>query len=403
MNVDETAARVLDTIIAVVPQWFSAQSGAPKWEIRAKGVVRGFYSQRSLTPQLRELLRYAQANAERWCDTLPRPITPSSLAKIGEELAIHWLSASAPQYAWRQTFAFFEELRTRTNENAAVTLNLVLSPSTEGTADLRSPDLQKILDPMATSPTTFVRADPELRFLEFGEIPWSTIKSPSDYKFNPEFLQPTKSILQAGEMSAHLTSKGDLVFMNRFGIVASCRKSRWYVYQADTMKNALTEIFGQYRVGCNMFELALDLSYRRHGGLLVYDPQHKVIEQIVNPAAKLLPPSGTLPTDRQSLCAAARHLSMGDSVSFSALKRRLVELASVDGAVVFDEKSVLAIGAMIQSHPDVGSHHGARTTAAYSALHWGGRPMKVSADGDIVIPFWHGNGENREIAKLHYL
>jgi hypothetical protein len=403
MSDDDTAARVLDTIIAVVPQWFTASSSkAHRYEIRARGVVRHFYSQRRLTRDLRALLAHAQENVEKWCNDLPQPITRSSLSRIGEELAIFWLSISVTQFAWRELFAYFEELRTRTNENAAVSLNLVLNPAAGGTADIRHLDLQKILDPMATHLNTYIRVDHSLRFLAYGEVAWSDIKAPTDYKFNPEFLQPIKSILGDGEMSAHLTSRGDLVFMSKFSIVASCRKSRWYIYEASTMKNALVDIFNHYRAGCNLFELSLDLSYRRHGGLLIYDPQHSVISRIVNPDAKLAPVFGHPPTDRQALCSAVRQLKMGDSASFASLKRRLIELASIDGAVVFDEKEVLAIGAMIPMHPAVGSHHGARTTAAYSALHFGGRPMKVSADGDIVIPFW-AKDDKSEIAKLHYL
>jgi hypothetical protein len=170
------------------------------------------------------------------------------------------------------------------------------------------------------------------------------------------------------------------------------------------MKNAIGDVLGKvYRVGCNMFELALDLSYRRHGGLLIFDPKHEAIGNIANDDSKLTRGAGVTPSDRQALCEVVRTAQMGDSASFSKIKRRLVELASMDGAVIFDEREVLAIGAMIKHHPEVGNHFGARETAAYSALHWGGRPMKVSADGDILIPFFHNYRNERIIAKLHYL
>ncbi len=64
-----------------------------------------------------------------------------------------------------------------------------------------------------------------------------------------------------------------------------------------------------------------------------------------------------------------------------------LELASLDGAIIFDSDKIVAFGAMIDSHPDVGSHHGARTTAAYSAYKWGGHPIKISADEDIKVIF----------------
>jgi hypothetical protein len=80
-------------------------------------------------------------------------------------------------------------------------------------------------------------------------------------------------------------------------------------------------------------------------------------------------------------------------------KRLLLEVAGIDGAVVFDKENILAIGAMISPHPKVGSETGARTTAAKSAFLWGGTPAKVSADGDVTIFFKAGVGEDPRSAS----
>ena len=66
-------------------------------------------------------------------------------------------------------------------------------------------------------------------------------------------------------------------------------------------------------------------------------------------------------------------------------KRRLLEIAAVDGAVVFDELGLLAVGAIVESHPDVGNQLGARMTAARSSYLWGSHPTVVSSDGEISV------------------
>ena len=78
-------------------------------------------------------------------------------------------------------------------------------------------------------------------------------------------------------------------------------------------------------------------------------------------------------------------------------------MACVDGAVVFDDHHLLAVGALIRSHPSVGNQLGARTTAARSAYLWGARPIKVSSDGDVTVYFKSRNGEQECDAVMNFL
>ena len=88
-------------------------------------------------------------------------------------------------------------------------------------------------------------------------------------------------------------------------------------------------------------------------------------------------------------------ISVGRRAGSLRRKRRLIEMSGVDGAVVFDDERLLAVGALIRSHPDVGNQLGARATAARSAFLWGGRPIKVSSDGDVTIHFKSRNRVER--------
>ena len=81
-----------------------------------------------------------------------------------------------------------------------------------------------------------------------------------------------------------------------------------------------------------------------------------------------------------------------------------MELASLDGAVIFDSESMLAFAAMIRTHSDAGGVVGARTTAAVSAYLDGGTTAKISSDGDVCILFSEeGDSRTTKRAKLQFL
>lgn len=78
---------------------------------------------------------------------------------------------------------------------------------------------------------------------------------------------------------------------------------------------------------------------------------------------------------------------MGAASERDHQRKLLLELATIDGAVVFDETSVLAFGGILHMHDSARGRLGARMTAAYSAYAWGGVPVMISADGEMTIVF----------------
>jgi hypothetical protein len=124
------------------------------------------------------------------------------------------------------------------------------------------------------------------------------------------------------------------------------------------------------------------------------------VNHIVNKDS-LLENAGAGP--RRKTTASIKDLAIGGGVGAVRSHRRLLsELASIDGAVVFDRNNVLAIGAVIKPHPGVGSHVGTRTTAAHSALRWGGIPAKVSSDGDVTIYFESQGEDGSSQAEIQF-
>jgi hypothetical protein len=296
-----------------------------------------------------------------------------------------------------------------------VALNLIIRQGT-GLGDITRPHIQKFFDRLASSAFSYLAVDSDLRLIDYGEVEWSQIKPATSYKFHPEFLHPIHSVMDESDFSAHLTTGGDLIIMSKAGLLATRRNRKWKIYDVRTFKNSLAYCLGGDYVGANLFEVVFDLSFRRQGSLLIYDPEYLVADHILNPESIIHdeyrrrgvgadgPQAGPRAETGQSMITAAiADIAIGHKAGSLRRKRRLVEMAGVDGAVVFDDDHLLAVGALIRSHPNVGNQLGARATAARSAYLWGGRPIKVSSDGDVAIFFKSRNGPHVCDAVMNFL
>jgi hypothetical protein len=263
--------------------------------------------------------------------------------------------------------------------------------------------MEKVMDPLASDERVFLHVDPNLHFLGYDEITWDQIDEASEYTYAVDFLRPFSRRIAQGAYLAHLTRQREIVILGREGLIAAERRNRWYIYDPPTLRDSLVKIFGDYNVGCNLFEIIFDLSYKRHGALLVYDPEHTVVQNVIN-RESVLEPEGSPDEVRRMLSPAVRGISLGDSSRDRVKRRILMELTGLDGAVIFDSQSILAFGAMIRTHPDAGGVVGARTTAAVSAYMDGGTTVKVSSDGDVCIIFQEeGMERTRERARLQFM
>jgi hypothetical protein len=408
-----TTRPVLETeigteIIDLVPHWYKADCGPEKYSIPVGQHVISFFNHRKLTPSLALFLK-------RICGrTRNLPLEyfaqlPSLIDVLLESLAIEWLRIHSPTTDWTRLIKYLEAVARRTHENQPVPLNIIIRPG-EGTGDITQPYVQKVFDRLASSPYSFLMVDPALRLIDYGEVEWAHVTDSLSHKFHPEFLHPMHCVMTPQDLSAHLTPQGDLIIMNKAGLLAARRKRKWKLYDVRTFKNSLAYCLGNYHVGANLFEVVFDLSFRRYGSLLIYDPQHCTRSHILNPESILSPgwsSDGKLNCNLRCGQALIRPsvegLALGQDKGPLKKKRRLLEMACVDGALVFDDNHLLAVGAIIESHPGVGNQLGARTTATRSAYLWGAHPVKVSSDGEVTIYFKSRNGDAECDAMMQFL
>jgi hypothetical protein len=412
-------------IIRLVPHWYEAAYGPEQYSIPVGSRSVRFCNHSRLTPALRTFLTRISARTQ----SLPLEhflSLPSLIDVLLESFAIEWLQMHSPGTDWVRFIRYLESIARRTYENQPVALNLIIRAGT-GSGDITRPYIQKFFDRLASSAYSYLAVDSDLRLIEYGEVGWSQIKAATSYKFHPEFLHPIHSVMDDTDFSAHLTTGGDLIIMSKAGLLATRRNRKWKIYDVRTFKNSLAYCLGSHYVGANLFEVVFDLSFRRQGSLLVYDPDHLIADHILNGesiiedprqgrsssarrsaavgtgAAGQMKPVPSFETGQKLVVDSIADISVGRRAGSLRRKRRLIEMCGVDGAVVFDDERLLAVGALIRSHPDVGNQLGARATAARAAFLWGGRPIKVSSDGDVTIHFKSRHGPNECEAVMNFL
>lgn len=398
---DEVTA--INSVIDMIPNWYRAERGPFRHELSLGDASVPFFSHRRFTPKLNDFFAGAKGEVSGLLPIASQLPRVTGIEFLQQRLAEMWLKQREGTIEWGKLIDYLTEMAQRTYENLRVTTNLVITEGA-GETDVTSPEIQKVFDQLATSTHTFVRIDHGLRFIGYEHVKWGEVSDTEYYKFHPEFLQPIASVLKKGDYSVHLTGRGDLVIMDQNGLVAAKRKGRWKLYDVYTFKNTITEAIGDYYIGCNLFEILFDLSFRRHGALLVYDPEREVLGHVVNKGSIIGGKGSDPDAARAMLRPAAEAIMMGHRQHSQRAKRLFLEMASMDGAVIFDKARILACGAMIEPHAEAKSETGARSTAARSAYYWGGHPSKISSDGEISIYFESGDGKGSTCdTKLEFL
>jgi len=402
-----TEAEIGREIISLVPHWYQAECGPQTYSIPIGGHTAYFHNHCRLTPNLQAFL----AKISHRTRELPLHHfiqLPSLIDVLLEISAIEWLRIHSSVIDWAKLVKYLDAVARRTSENQPVCLNLIIR-GRSGEGDITEPNPQKFLDRLASSPFSYLTVDPDLHLIDYGEVEWGQIKTPTSHQFHPEFLHPLHSVLKGSDISAHLTARGDLLIMNKAGLLAARRQRKWKLYDVQTFQSSLSYCLGNHFVGCNLFEMIFDLSFQRQGALLVYDPQHCIRDRILNRESIIF--SGWK-RDGEADNRDCGQALVGSLLADTAVgkkggvlnkRRRLVEMACADGAVVFDDHHLLSAGTLIRSHPSVGNQLGARTTAGRSAYLWGAHPIKVSADGDVTVYFESRNGDNVCDAEMHFL
>jgi hypothetical protein len=181
-----------------------------------------------------------------------------------------------------------------------------------------------------------------------------------------------------------LVRSGDMLVVHNGRLLFSLRAGRWRVWMHAAILGRIESAWntrghpGKIRNLLRyLYHVALDLSFRRSGGLLVVMAQRERVSVLLS--------SRTDQVGARGRGAAEKALDrMVESQLLQNMDRRIVtDLASLDGALVVDRSGrILAYGAMTRTAG--GAQQGARARAAIAASREG-LAIKVSSDGNISL------------------
>jgi hypothetical protein len=179
-----------------------------------------------------------------------------------------------------------------------------------------------------------------------------------------------------------LTRNGDILVVHRGVLAFSQRAGKWRQWDHSAnirLLNDAWDFSGNPQqiteVLSYLYHVALDLSFRRSGGLLVAVGSEARLRSLLTSRNDMLTSSRRKEPER------SLDRSLAGRAIFRNDRRITADLASLDGALAVDRTGrLLAYGAMTKSSKS--AHQGARTRAAMAAGREG-VAIKISSDGDI--------------------
>jgi hypothetical protein len=394
-------------IFETVPQIFESEDGPYRIHLPVDGED---FKIHSIVPLSRELEEYLKTCVELWEEL--KPLTEGKVTQVLErqwiqqKFAVAWLEKQTGFTNWQLILDYARRLSQRTHENQAMpkTVLIEMANAPEDSQRLSDEDYFKVFDWLGASNLTFFKVDQKLRIKSLEAIERTDVANLEGYRFYPDFLHPVLDMIKnTDSVVVHVNNKGDLLIANQYGIIASNRKNRWTIFDVDHLIQSVAQILDEKIgpelkpndptcVACSMFQILFDISFKRHGGLIVIDHAEKFAHYVVK---------GIERGERSPLNSIFTHRAF-DGLEFSAAEvRKLVELSSVDGAIALDTRgNLVQIGSMIVSHPLAQNSFGARDTAAYSAAKYGATSFKVSADGEVSILFKMSSFTGDEVHRL---
>lgn len=305
---------------------------------------------------------------------------------IQYHIILEWLKAINDNIDWDEVLGYLSAIDQKTYENGKTQYNFIVTTRSGGST-LDPTKSFKLTDQLGSSLFTYFRVSSEFKLISMEEVSWDRVKDRSDAPFYPSFMHPLMSTLDIGEVLVSRTQRGDIVICDKSGIIATKRRGSWKIFYKNAVLKRVLSIVSVYSSTITtqfvneIVSSLLDLSFKRHGALIVFDNNFKIDSKIKNRVSVL----------SSDTCKGIRRI-IGDSInkkdknSHSAFDspRIFSEIASIDGAVILDEKGIYAYNSFIQSEC-ITNDMGARSTAASAAYELGALPFKVSSDGDTEI------------------
>jgi hypothetical protein len=289
--------------------------------------------------------------------------------------------------AW---FAALRQLAEQSYENKSLTFGCIID-----TTDRTSPQdgsvfpadflERKRYRALSDGYRTAYRVSSKGAIIGFTDLP---PRASEAHKYYPKWCDDLASHSRGNRLALCLTRQGDLLVLDEGRLTLTYRFGRWqywnHTHIVDLIANAArvqhvtpSQVSGVVR---SIYRAALDVAFRRSGGLFVVLRNRDSLRKVVRPGDAIGDHG------RPSLDAAFDDV-LEDLYVQTRPRTVVAELAALDGAVVMaNTGQILAYGAVLDPRRKgrLGAAEGSRTKAAIGASHYG-LAVKVSSDGDITV------------------
>ena len=225
------------------------------------------------------------------------------------------------------------------------------------------------------------------RILDFVDIDRFEKRRLSKKHHYPDWAEPIARVSRDGRCGIALSRQGDILVFEEGTLRFTYRYGRWHYWNHAHLVHLLRDLARTRHVSPRtlgrvvgaIYRAALDVSFRRSGGLFVVLRNRASLGKVVRLGEAI----GDGRRDKEDSAfdrVICRH-------PIQSLPRAVaVELAALDGAVVFANSGrLLAYGAVLRPRKAgrLRGTEGSRTKAAIGASNYG-LAIKVSSDGDIT-------------------
>ena len=223
--------------------------------------------------------------------------------------------------------------------------------------------------------------------IDFVDLKTSTRKKLSADNYYPEWAEPIARGSRNALFAVALSRQGDILVFENGSLLFSYRYGQWQYWNHNYLIALLTNLARAQSVPRKfvgtlvraIYKAALDLSFRRSGGLFVLLKNRYNLDELV--------PSGDAVGESVHSESTPSFDAIVEGRGFHHMPRSVVvELASIDGAIVLNNNGeIRAYGSILQPNKigKLRGTEGSRTRAAVGASHYG-VAVKISSDGDIT-------------------
>jgi len=310
---------------------------------------------------------------------------------VAEHLQEHHQLALSPS----EVFDALHTMAGQTYENRALTFGCILDPTDWNDSEVVFPkdfiDSKKYRA-LSDGYRTAYHLSSFGQVLGFVDLNTFGRRSLTGKHFFPEWAEPMARSSRDRKCGIALSRQGDILVFDEGTLRFTYRNGRWQYWNHAHLITLLRDRARAQRVppahlGAlvgEVYRTALDVSFRRSGGLFVILRNRGNLRRIVR-VGDAMRDHGR---EREE-SAFDEAVGTGEAIPRSVM----VEFASLDGAIVLNNSGrMLAYGAVLRPHRTGRLRHseGSRTKAAIGASHYG-LAVKISSDGGITV--YHNGSE----------